>query len=256
METAHEHNGGLADARLCAELAGTVAPTGDLRCFGRVLAERARRLLAADAVGVLLADQNGRLTASGDPDELGCAALFRTQVEDGPSRECYRSGRAVAVSYLTALQRKWLVFASGMLHCGFMTADALPLGAPGMTTGAVTVFRVISAPLTSQQRQIQRAVLDLADVAVTTLALHRTVCSYAELADELHGALSDRAVIEQATGFVAAQYRISVEQAYRMLRAFCRTYHQPLRHIAREVVAGQVRLGDWDGSGLDRPPPR
>jgi len=56
------------------------------------------------------------------------------------------------------------------------------------------------------------------------------------LTEQLQEALDTRIVIEQAKGMLAAERKISVDDAFEVLRAHARPHHASLRSVADAVV--------------------
>jgi len=52
----------------------------------------------------------------------------------------------------------------------------------------------------------------------------------------LQAALTDRVVVDQATGYVSERLDVSTEEAFGVLRNYARTYAQHLTDVAREVT--------------------
>jgi AmiR/NasT family two-component response regulator len=58
-------------------------------------------------------------------------------------------------------------------------------------------------------------------------------------AEQLQEALNDRIVIEQAKGLLAERGQLAVDEAFDLLRQFCRASRLPLTRTARELLAGE-----------------
>ena len=54
----------------------------------------------------------------------------------------------------------------------------------------------------------------------------------------LQNAMNNRVMIERAKGYVAQQYDISIDDAFDLLRTYCRRSSLPLGDVASKVVAG------------------
>jgi predicted glycosyl hydrolase (DUF1957 family) len=52
----------------------------------------------------------------------------------------------------------------------------------------------------------------------------------------LQAALTDRVVVDQATGYVSERLDVSTEEAFRLLRGYARAYAQHLTDAARHVT--------------------
>ncbi|HKN54304.1 MAG TPA: ANTAR domain-containing protein [Amycolatopsis sp.] len=59
---------------------------------------------------------------------------------------------------------------------------------------------------------------------------------YRTLAEQLQRALDRRVPIEQAKGILAERHRISVDEAFGLLRAYCRNNNLKIGDVARALV--------------------
>jgi AmiR/NasT family two-component response regulator len=57
------------------------------------------------------------------------------------------------------------------------------------------------------------------------------------LTEQLQGALNSRVVIEQAKGALAQMHSCSIDEAFDVLRGYCRSHGLGLSEVARRVVA-------------------
>lgn len=66
--------------------------------------------------------------------------------------------------------------------------------------------------------------------------LLKTVEHYKTLSEQLQRALESRIAIEQAKGVLSERYQIDVDEAFTMLRTFCRSNNLKLADAARAVT--------------------
>lgn len=66
--------------------------------------------------------------------------------------------------------------------------------------------------------------------------LLKTVHHYKTLSEQLQRALESRVAIEQAKGVLSERYHVDVEEAFRLLRSFCRTNNLRLEDAAKAVT--------------------
>jgi hypothetical protein len=65
------------------------------------------------------------------------------------------------------------------------------------------------------------------------------------LNDQLQAALTSRVRIEQAKGFVAAQFRTNPDTAFLAIRRYARGHHMRIGDVAQGIVTGESFLGKW-----------
>ena len=81
--------------QVLVELADTLVVGFDVIDFLHTLVERSVELLAADAAGLMLADQQGRLeVVAASSEEARVLELFELQSSQGPCMDCFTTGRA------------------------------------------------------------------------------------------------------------------------------------------------------------------
>lgn len=70
--------------------------------------------------------------------------------------------------------------------------------------------------------------------------LIKTVHHYKTLSEQLQRALESRIAIEQAKGVLSERYHVDVDEAFRLLRSFCRSNNLKLDDAARAVTVKSV----------------
>ncbi|GAA4548264.1 ANTAR domain-containing protein [Amycolatopsis samaneae] len=76
--------------------------------------------------------------------------------------------------------------------------------------------------------------LDTSGSELETLRHH--LRHYRTRAEQLQYALDHRLPIEQAKGILAERYRIDVDEAFAMLRTFCRDHNLKIHDAARALI--------------------
>lgn len=222
------------------ELADTLVDDFDLIDFLHVLVERTVALVDADAAGIMLADQRGRLevlAASSHAAQL--VELFELQQQEGPCLEAFRTGQAVSKVDVADMQAAWPTFTARLAQAGFSSAQAIPMRLRDEVIGALNVFRVVPGALSAGDMSLARA---LADVATVGILQQRILSARDLLAEQLQGALNSRVLIEQAKGVLAERTGTSVDQAFVLMRAHARGTGAHLHAIADEIVTGRTQL--------------
>ncbi|EPD58890.1 GAF and ANTAR domain-containing protein [Streptomyces sp. HGB0020] len=206
-------------------------PTGLLAC----LALHGSELLGDCAAVVLYApDKSGRVEVAGVGEDLMRLAHSAVGWGEGPGQDAF-GGRPVADTALDGdlARSKWPRFSARALELGYGRVAALPLRVGQEASGALVLLEPGSTPLLPQLLALGQS---LADAAGWVLERNRQLIETRALADQLEHALVSRVVIEQAKGTLAARHAISVDEAFRVLRAHARSNRRRLSDVAREVV--------------------
>jgi hypothetical protein len=244
----------IASERLAetfVELADTLVDDFDLIEFLQGLTGRTSELTGAPAVGLLMSDARDQLHFMAASDErIHLLELFQVQSDEGPCRDCYRLGHPVAVADLRRSGGRWPKFAPAALDAGFRSVHAFPLRLRKQVIGAMGLFDTDPSELAPDDVRITQS---LADVATIGILQQRAIQHGEVLAGQLQGALDSRVVIEQAKGVVASRYGVGMDEAFRMLRTYCRNTHQRLNEVARSIVADGSRLPDLTAGCPGRP---
>jgi hypothetical protein len=149
---------------------------------------------------------------------------------------------------LTDDGERWPKFAPEALAAGFRSVNALPLRLRSSVICALNLFHVEPGAL---RRTDVDAAQALADVATIAILQHRLSHDAQVLNEQLSDALNSRIVIEQAKGMIAERERLSMEDAFAMLRNHARSNNLRLADVAADVASGALTA-----SALDRLDPR
>src|SRR4051794_9445126 len=128
-------------ATVFVEVADTLVDDFDLVDFLQMLTERAAALVNAAAVGLMLADQRGRLEfMAGSDENVRLVELFQLQNQEGPCLDAYRTGRQVINVDMRDAADRWPRFAARAAEAGFLSVHAFPLRLREQVIGALNVF--------------------------------------------------------------------------------------------------------------------
>jgi GAF domain-containing protein len=231
------------------ELADTLGGDFDLIEFLYTLVERCVELLDVSAVGLMLADDRGRLrVVASSSEETRLLELFQLQNDEGPCLECYRTGLPVADPDLTVGPR-WALFGPEAVRAEFRTVHALPMRLRERTVGSLNLFHTRKGGLWESDARIAQALVDVATIGLIQVHLGRR---QEILVERLQTALDVRVVIEQAKGVLAQVRGISPGEAFSVLRAYARAHDLRLTTLAFAVVEGKgaaAGLLRWSPSG-------
>jgi len=231
------------DSRLAAAfvtLADTLVADYDVVDLLQTLVDTCADLLDADAAGLLLTDGIGDLeVVASTSEESRLVDILQLRTGIGPSVECFRTGKVVAVADIRTLDGDWSEFRRESLEQGFLSVHAVPLRLRGNVIGTMSVFRSVAGALTSEDASITQGLADVATIGI----LHERALRESDIAQQqLQHALNSRVIIEQAKGVIAQTRGIGMDDAFRMLREYSRSNGRGLREVAEQVVARSLSL--------------
>ncbi|MFI9231673.1 ANTAR domain-containing protein [Streptomyces rimosus] len=230
------------------EAVDTLVDDFDLIDFLHQLCDRCNELLDVTAVGVMLADPDGRLHLIAASDEhTRLLELFALQTDQGPCVECHRSGTARLNIDLhsPAQTAAFPRFAERARQTGFTTTHALPMRLRQQVVGALNLFDAREQNLSGSDAQVAQA---LADVATIAILQHRTIVHANIERAQLKAALSSRIVIEQAKGILTERWNTDLDTAFYALRQHARTHQHKLTTLCQQLIDGTL-----DTTAIRRP---
>ena len=226
--------------RTFATLADSLVGGFDAVDLLQTLVERSAALLDATDAGILLADGTGRLEVVASTDERAqLVELMQLGHDGGPCVECFTSGVAVSIPNIGALHDRWPLFRSAAVAQGFHALHAVPLRLRDKTIGSLNLFRDQAGELAEFDIVAAQA---LADVATIGILQERAVRESDVVTRRLQRALDSRVIIEQAKGVVAYVSEVSVDEAFRLIRAYARDQQRGIVEVASDIIDRRITL--------------
>lgn len=202
------------------------------------LTEQCARLLDVGAAGLLLAgprrDLHLMAATTRRSREL---EVFQLQADEGPCLDCFATGQPISAPDLQAEQSRWPRFVVAATDAGYGSVHAVPLRAAGVVMGALGLFGARAGSLNEADLLVAHTLAHVASVAL--LQEHSPTPD--SIVTPLRTALTDRVVVDQATGFVSQRLNVPVEVAFDLLRRYARTHADHLTDVARLVIAQSER---------------
>lgn len=208
------------------------------------LCQVAVELLAVGGVAVTLTSGTpslkGTLITLHSTDQVGRRlGDLQHATGQGPSSDAARLGRPVAEPDMAAHGAdRWPQLTQAAGDAGVAALFSFPLQLDGATAGTLDAHREEPGALDDAQLADGRA---LAALVLRELS-HPSSAEPLELDPRLGGLSTDRALIEQATGMVAAQRATSIAEAAQRLRAYARDHRRSAIDVARNILEGRLRL--------------
>jgi transcriptional regulator with GAF, ATPase, and Fis domain len=206
-----------------------------------VLCALCRELVQADAAISLRADGRAQelLAATGS----WATDLEETQytLGEGPGVEAFSTGGPVLVANLAEAADRWPMFVDAGRAAAVAAVFAFPLRTGAIQVGTLGLYRRETGFLNDDQLRDATILADLA----TTVILHQaqTVESTEIRLEDLDaGSYQD---VYIATGMLATQLKISLQDASIRLRAHAFSANRPLLHVSRDVLARRIPLDQW-----------
>jgi GAF domain-containing protein len=230
-------------ARTLVTIADTLVGDFDVNDLFDLLTSACVDLLGVATAGLMLADRDGTLQLMASSSEtMRTLELFEINHAEGPCLDCYAQSRVVSVGLEDpSAADRWPLFATEAGRAGITAVMAVPMRLRGDTIGALNLFHTQRSGLDAHETELAQA---LADVATIAILQRRALSSSELLAEQLQAALNDRIVIEQAKGLLAERGQLSIDQAFTVLRDFCRSARLPLTRTARELITATLDPDD------------
>lgn len=216
-----------------AEITGHLVTGVDASSLMYTLAERARAVIGAVSVSVVLSDAdaetNSLLVASSS-----VVAVDRYLALGGPAETCIRVGAVVMVDDLAGDGTRWPEYASAAVAAGIGGVRAYPVRIAARTAGAVVVHTAGPWGAAPHVGSFVQAIADLVALSLDRSAADDTRLSVA--ADRRRVALDDNAVIEQAIGVLSERAGVDIAEATVLLVSEARARRRSVVRHARAVL--------------------
>ncbi|QUQ64102.1 GAF and ANTAR domain-containing protein [Kutzneria sp. CA-103260] len=240
------------------ELQITEAIRDRARAEGTTIAVRhvctaAAVMFDATGVGVYLVSDLGLIEPihATDPVSVRLTEL-QVVLGAGPATVAVTQDLPVLVADLDtpASRDYWPMFAPEALAEGVHAVFTFPIGAGGMTIGALEIYRASAGLLSNSEQQDAWLFADAAMALILAgVGDAPNVTEYSLFAGEFGERWAE---IHQATGMVAAQLGVDLTTAFLRLRAQAFATGENLSQLAEDILARRIRL---DADGKDREGP-
>jgi GAF domain-containing protein len=159
--------------------------------------------------------------------------LYQLQLRQGPCFQAASTGRSWVSGPGRSVSGSWPELAGAFDDAGVVDLAANPLIWHGETIGALNLFSTSEGRIDANDGKVIQA---LADVATIGLLQQRAIAHGEILTEQLQVALASRVSIEQAKGALARMRRVSVDEAFTLMRTHARQNHLKLTDLALAVI--------------------
>jgi hypothetical protein len=227
--------------RLSEVLAAMAAVDGDRSSVLDRLCAAAVGLLSLRGAGISLMAE-GQLRGTAGVSEPGVAAVQELQFElgEGPCVDAWAGMEPVLEPDLAYPVRvRWPLFGPAGVAAGVLAVFAFPLSLGAIRIGVLVFYRERSGGLDADELGYGLVLADLATWVILGLQSRAPE-------EALHDFLAEEpthwAEVHQATGMVAVQLGVGLDEAFVRLRAHAFSDGRSLREIAQDVVARRLRF--------------
>jgi hypothetical protein len=163
---------------------------------------------------------------------------LQVSLGEGPCLDAYNEQRPVLVSELRD-QGSWPAFTPAAVDAGLGAIFAFPLQAFDARVGAFNFYRDEPGPLEDDDVEAATTLAELGARLVLDVVAERPP---GWLPPPLEKIMGDRRRVHQATGMVAVQLRVDVDEALACLRAHAWSQGRPLGDVSADVVERRIRF--------------
>jgi GAF domain-containing protein len=196
-------------------------------------------LLDISSAGLLLAAPPGVLhLIAASSERTHDLEVFQLQRKEGPCLDCYKSGEAVIVPDLADEGLRWPQFTPAARTFGFASVHAVPMRLRDTVLGTLGLFGTSPGRLDADDLDLAQALVHVASVAIVN---EKAAADREVINSQLQHALNSRVVLEQAKGVLASVGKLSMDDAFAVLRRYARDHREKLSDVANRIVSRELR---------------
>jgi len=228
--------------RIMAAVAGEDAAAGAEELVQRLCRFAVDEMALSGCALVLMSGVESASVLAGAGPHARTVTGLQMELGEGPCLHAHAYGMPVLLPDLSAESAsRWPTFAAAALAAGVHAEFSLPLTVGPGGIGTLDLCRDRTGMLSDEQ---MADALVAADIARDTVLYQQYAPGGPRLPELLATASTDRIVIHQATGMIAAQLDDSIANALARLRAAAFASGRSMYDLAQDVVERRVRFDD------------
>jgi GAF domain-containing protein len=194
-------------------------------------------VLGIAGAGIALADEEARLRyATASSDDVVALEQVQEEHQEGPCMDAFRTQTVVTVADIAG-RPDWAEYRKEAGRLGFHAVAGVPLSLGAERLGALNLYDTESREWSADDLDVVRVLADMA----AGYMVHERLEDSRRRTEQLQRALDTRVLIEQAKGILSAAMKVSVDEAFELLRHYSRNNNTSLRVIAEAVVRDGFR---------------
>ena len=223
-----------SDHSSLSELQALLLESDTLHHFlDRLAALTAQALPEGSSCGVTVRQNSRAITLAASDERARRIDQLQYDFDEGPCLETLATGKPHHIVD-TATETRWPSFCPAAHQQGVRSCLGLPLTGPTGLMGGYNLYSMRPAAFTPDVRGQLEV---FAGNAAGAVAVAMKLADQKQMSDDLHDALTSRAVIDQATGIIMAQQRCGAAAAFAILRRASQNRNVKLRQLAAEIVS-------------------
>jgi hypothetical protein len=228
--------------RIMAAVSGEDATAGAAELVQRLCRFAVDEMALSGCALVLMSGAESASVLAGAGRHARTVTGLQMELGEGPCLDAHARGIPVLLPDLAAESaNRWPTFAAAALAAGVHAEFSLPLTVGTGGIGTLDLCRDRTGMLSDEQ---MADALVTADIARDAVLYQQYASGGPGLPELLAAAGTDRIVIHQATGMIAAQLDDTVANALARLRAAAFASGRPMYDLAQDVVERRVRFDD------------
>jgi len=228
--------------RIMAAVAGEDAAAGAEDLVQRLCRFAVDEMALSGCALVLMSGVESASVLAGAGPHARTVTGLQMELGEGPCLHAHAYGMPVLLPDLSAESAsRWPTFAAAALAAGVHAEFSLPLTVGPGGIGTLDLCRDRTGMLSDEQ---MADALVAADIARDAVLYQQYAPGGPRLPELLATASTDRIVIHQATGMIAAQLDDSIANALARLRAAAFASGRSMYDLAQDVVERRVRFDD------------
>jgi hypothetical protein len=229
-------------ARIMAEVAGKDTAAGAGELVMRLCQFAVDEMALSGCALVLMSGPDSSSMLAGAGRHASTISGLQMDLGEGPCLQAHTSGVPVFLPDLAMEDaNRWPTFAAAALAVGMHAEFSLPLTVGAGGIGTLDLCR--DRPGMLSEEHLADALIS-ADIARDAVLYQQYTAGGTSLEELLHTGGTDRIVIHQATGMIAAQINDTTSNALARLRAAAFAAGRPMHEIAQDVVERRMRFDD------------
>jgi transcriptional regulator with GAF, ATPase, and Fis domain len=191
-----------------------------------------RALPEGSSCGVTVRQDSRPVTLAASDDWTLRVDQLQYDLGEGPCVDTLATGK---VNYIldTTTEVRWAGFCRAVHEYGVHSCLGLPLTSP---TGLMGCYNLYSTRRDGFGEESRGQLKVFAGNAAGAVAVALKLADQAQLSEDMHQALTSRAVIDRAIGILMAQQRCDAETAFDLLQRASQNRNLKLRELAAEIV--------------------